>query len=163
MTEGESGEILDRVVALIRRELEAAYGIDGFHQWSEQAFLRVESAAVVLIVATPLEEDVVVNIRCYLVRDLDRVDPELGDNLARLNSGNLFGAFSIDEDGDVCYDYSILGSSLTPAALLLAIRVVADAAATYAPGIISRWGGISSLDKLRQEIEDLPDEEESPN
>ena len=103
------------------------------------------------------------NVRCYLVRDVERPDSELGATLARLNAEQLFGAFSIDEDGDVCYDYSILGSSLTPAALHLAIRVVVDAAASYAQGIISRWGGVSSLDKLRQEIEEVPDDEEPAN
>ncbi len=163
MTEGGGSRVLEEVVALIRRELAAAYGPDGFHQWSEHAFLRVESGAVVLIVATPLEDDAVVNVRCYLVRDVERPDSELGATLARLNADQLFGAFSIDEDGDVCYDYSILGSSLTPAALHLAIRVVVDAAASYAQGIISRWGGVSSLDKLRQEIEEVPDDEEPAN
>lgn len=163
MTEDAGARALSEAVALIRRELTAVYGADGFHQWSENAFLRVEAGAVVLIVATPLEEDAVVNVRCYLVRDVERPDAELGATLAHLNADQLFGAFSLDEDGDVCYDYSILGSALTPAALHLAIRVVADASATYAQGIISRWGGVSSLDKLRQEIEEIPDDEAPAN
>ncbi len=160
------GAVLEQVIELIRNELTAVCGENGFHQWSDNAFLRVEGGAVLLIVATPVEEDAVVNVRCYLVRDVERPDPDLGDFLARLNAERLFGAFSIDEDGDVCYDYSILGSSLTPAALHLAIQAVAEASAAHAPEIIARWGGISSIDKLRQEIDELPadDEDEgSPN
>lgn len=162
---GNGGAILDRVVALIRQELTATCGEDGFHQWSDNAFLRIEGGAVLLIVATPVEDDAVVNVRCYLVRNVERPDPELGNLLAHLNAEQLFGAFSIDEDGDVCFDYSILGSSLTPAVLHLAIQAVAEASATQAPRIIARWGGISSLDMLRREIEELPvdDDEESPN
>ncbi len=163
MTEEPGSRVLREAVELIRRELAAAYGPEGFHQWSEHAFLRVEAGAVVLIVATPLEEDAVVNVRCYLVRDVERPDAELGATLARLNADRLFGAFSIDEDGDVCYDYSILGSALTPEALHLAIHVVADAAAGYAQGIISRWGDVSSLDMLSQEIQENPDHEEPAN
>ncbi len=164
-TEGNGGPVLERVVDLIRRELIAACGEDGFHQWSDNAFLRVEGGAVLLIVATPVEDDAVVNVRCYLVRNVERPDPELGDHLARLNAEQLFGAFSIDEDGDVCYDYSVLGSSLTPAVLHLAIQAVAEASVAHAPEIIARWGGLSSLDMLRREIDELPveAEEESPN
>jgi len=151
---GGSNPVVERVLELVRRELEEAYGPSGYYRWGGNAFLHVERGVVVLILVTPLDDDAVLNVRCYLVRDVERPDPELGAFLARLNADQLFGAFSLDEDGDVCYDYSMLGSTVTRESLHLAIRVVADAAAAYATEIISRWGGLTSLEKLRQEVDD---------
>lgn len=162
MSGGEAHAALQRILALIQRELGQLYGPTGYHQWDEWAFMRVEDGAVIFIVASPLEDDVVVNVRCYAVRDIEGAGPDLGDHLARLNADQLFGAFALDEDGDVCFGYSILGSSLTPEALLLAIHVVARAATHHAPNIIEHWGGLTSLEKLTRELEARPSGEEPP-
>lgn len=153
MTAKEGGSTLDRVIDTVERALTDLYGADGFYHWGDQAFLRIESGAVVLLLATPLEDDAVLNVRCYVVRGPVNADTELGDFLVRVNSGLLFGGFSIDDDGDVCFDYSVLGSAVTVDAVRTAVRVVAEAAVRYAPVIIGRWGGMTSLDKLREEIE----------
>ena len=162
MTDPEVPQALDRILHLIQRELDQLYGPGGYHQWDEWAFMRVEDGAVIFIVASPLEDDAVVNVRCYAVRDLEESGPEVGDFVARLNADQLFGAFSVDEDGDVCFGYSILGSSLTPEALLLAIHVVARASIQHAPAIIERWGGLTSLEKLTNELEAHPPGESVP-
>jgi hypothetical protein len=150
----------------VERELESLFGTDGFYRWGERAFMRVEGGAVIFLVVTPLREDALLNVRCYLVRDVERPDAELGNYLAHLNADQIFGAFSIDEDSDVCFDYTILGSAVTPEVISLTIGVVAQAAAQYAPEIIARWGGITSLDRLRRELEageEEPEPEEPLN
>jgi len=144
--------VLKRLLSMLEEELESLFGPDGYYRWGERAFMRVEDGAVLFLVVTPLGEDALLNVRCYLVRDVERPDAELGDYLARLNADQIFGGFSIDEDSDVCYDYTMLGSSVTAEVVALAIEVVAHAAIQYAPEIIARWGGVSSLDKLRQEL-----------
>jgi len=157
--ESAGNAVLDRVLELVGNELESLYGPDGFYRWGDQAFMRVEDGAVVFLVGSPLGDDALLNVRCYLVRDVERPDAELGEYLARLNADQVFGGFSLDEDSDVCFDYTVLGSSVTPDVVRLAIQVVAGASAQHAPEIIARWGGMTSLEKLRQELES---EEESP-
>jgi len=160
--ETAAGEaVLGRVLELVGNELEALYGPEGFYRWGERAFMRVEDGAVVFLVGSPLGDDALLNIRCYLVRDVERPDPELGEHLARLNADQVFGGFSLDEDSDVCFDYTVLGSSVTPDVVRLAIQVVAAAAVQHAPEIIARWGGVTSLEKLRQELESEEDVPES--
>ena len=162
MTDPASSDALARLLSVVERELESLFGPEGFHRWGERAFMRVEGGAVLFLVVTPLREDALLNVRCYLVRDVERPDAELGDYLAHLNADQIFGAFSIDEDSDVCYDYTILGSTVTPDIISLAIGVVAQAALQYAPEIIARWGGISSLERLRLELDGEEPESEEP-
>jgi len=144
--------VLDRIMTLVERELEALYGADGYYRWGEQAFMRVEAGAVVFLVGSPMGNDALLNVRCYLVRDVERPDAELGEYLARLNADQLFGGFSLDEDSDVCFDYSVLGSAVTAEVVHLAVEVVARAAVQYADEIIERWGGVTSLERLRREL-----------
>ena len=145
--------LLDRMMTLVRTTLDEEYGPDGYHQWGERAFMRVEAGAVIFLVGSPMGADALLNVRCYPVRDVERPDADLGEYLARLNADQLFGGFSIDEDSDVCFDYSMLGSAVTAEAVHLAVEVVARASTMYAQEIISRWGGVTSLDKLRQELD----------
>ncbi|MCP4897244.1 MAG: hypothetical protein GY906_09770 [bacterium] len=151
--EEERSLALDQVIRRVRILLEELYGSDGFHTWSDAAFIRVVEQQVVFLVLSGFHDDVVLNVRCYVVRDVERPDEALGHYLACCNSEQLFGGFSIDEDADVCFDYSLLGSAITEDSLHLAIEVVAHAAAGYAPEIIDRWGGVSSLEKLRIQME----------
>ena len=87
---------LESVFARVVEILKGLYGIDGFHQWSDVALMRVVHQQVVFLVLSALEQDVVINVRCYAVRDLETEDPLLGDHLVRINSEQLLGGFSID-------------------------------------------------------------------
>ncbi len=162
-----SNLVLAKLLAQVDMELTSLFGPDGYYRWGEQAFMRMAEGVVVFLVCSPLGEDAVLNVRSYLVRDVERPDPELGDYLARLNADQIFGAFSIDEDADVCFDYSVLGSAVTPEVIQLAIQVVAEAAARHTQPIIERWGGVTAPEKLRQELREageLPsDDEPAPN
>ena len=121
MTDSSGPEaVLKRLLSMLEEELESLFGPDGYYRWGERAFMRVEDGAVLFLVVTPLGEDALLNVRCYLVRDVERPDAELGDYLARLNADQIFGGFSIDEDSDVCYDYTMLGSSVTAEVVALA-------------------------------------------
>lgn len=164
--EEERSLALEKTVRRIRTLLEELYGDDGFHTWSDSAFIRVVEQQVVFLVLSAFHEDVVLNVRCYVVRDIEAADEALGHFLACANAEQLFGGFSLDEDNDVCFDYSLLGSSITEDSLRLAIEVVAHAAARYGPEVIARWGGVSSLEKLRVQMESESDtaeaEEEEP-
>jgi hypothetical protein len=156
-TQEPGNDMVGKVLDLVESELVDLYGPDGYQKWGEWAFMIVEGEAVVYLIGSPVGEDAVLNVRCYLVRDVERPDPGLGEYLARLNGDQLFGGFSLDEDSDVCFDYSMLGSAVTPDAIDLAIEVVANAASEYAGEIIARWGGVTSLDKLIRELGEAPE------
>ena len=157
MTAPESGQdMVEKVLRLVEQELIGLYGPDGYQKWGDWAFMIVEGEAVVYLIGSPVGDDAVLNVRCYLVRDIERPDAHLGEYLARLNDDQLFGGFSLDEDSDVCFDYSMLGSSVTPDAINLAIEVVGNAANEYAGEIIERWGGVTSLDKLIRDLGEAP-------
>ncbi len=159
--EEERSLALEQVVLRVRTLLQELYGTDGFHAWGEAAYIRVVEQQVVFLVLSGFHDDVVLNVRCYVVRDVDKADEVLGHFLACSNSEQLFGGFSLDEDDDVCFDYSLLGTAITAESLHLAIEVVAHASARYAPEIISRWGGLSSLEKLRVQMETEDGEHEA--
>jgi len=151
---------LERIMERLERDLAALYGPGQCHRWSDGALVRLEGETVVFVVASPLDDDLVVNVRTYLARGPERIDGALGLHLARLNAETLFGAFSIDEDGDVCFDYSLLASSLTRDALRVAMRSVIHAAERHAGEILVRWGGVSSLEALRRQMEAAPEPED---
>ncbi len=149
---------LTRVLELVDRTLAERFGDQGYLRWGAHAFMRVQDGAVVFLVVSDLDDGALLNVRCYAVRDVERPDAELGDYLARLNADLLFGTFSLDEDSDVCCDYSVLGAGVTPEVVDVAVHAVAAAVRRFAEPIITRWGGITSLDKLRMDLDaDLDD------
>lgn len=158
-----SEAVLEHMMTLVERELEALFGADGYYRWGDHAFMRVEGGAVVFLVGSPMGADALLNVRCYLVRDVEKPQAELGEYLARLNADQLFGGFSLDEDSDVCFDYSILGSAVNAEVVHLAVEVVARAATQYADEIIARWGGVTSLERLRRELELQEDDRPIPD
>lgn len=166
-SEAVENPVLEQLLEVVDKELAERYGSEGYYRWGERAFMRMEGDVVLFLVASPLEDNALFNVRSYLVRDVEKPDAELGNFLARLNADQLFGAFSIDEDADVCFDYSVLGSAVTAEVIRLALDVVAQAADRYTATIIERWGGVTSLEKLRQELEHMDepasDEDPAPN
>ncbi len=149
--------MVENVLGLVEKQLIELYGPNGYQKWGDWAFMIVEGEAVVYLIGSPVGDDAVLNVRCYLVRDVERPDAELGEYLARLSGDQLFGGFSLDEDSDVCFDYSMLGSAVTPESIELAIEVVGNAANEYAAEIIERWGGVTSLDKLIRQLGEMPE------
>ncbi len=156
-----------RVLTLVERTLKERFGDGGYLRWGEQAFMRLQQGAVVFLVVSDLDDSALLNVRCYAVRDVERPDAALGDYLARINADLLFGAFSLDEDSDVCCDYSVLGAGVTPEVVEVALDAVAAASRRFSEPIITRWGGVTSLDKLRLDLDtdvgDEPPGEGAPN
>ena len=157
---GPPSRDLDEVMERLERDLDALYGPGQCHRWSDGALVRLDGDTVVFVVASPLDDDLIVNVRTYLARGLETIDGALGLHLARLNAETLFGAFSIDEDGDVCFDHSLLASAMNRDALRVAMRSVVHAAERHAAEILGRWGGVSSLETLRRQMEAAQSQDE---
>ncbi len=160
MKRDRTGALLAKLVERLERDLTALFGPGAFERWSEGALVSVVGGTVIFVVVSPFDDDAVVNVRTYLARRPDTVDGSLALHLVRLNAECLFGGFSIDDDGDVCFDHSLLASAATREALRAAVRSVVDAAERHAGEVLARWGGLSSLEMLRRRIEET--EEEGP-
>lgn len=73
--------------------------------------------------------------------------PDLLDHLLRENYKMRFGAFSIDPDGDVAFEYAIVGGAVDKEELRAAVMAVLTTADKYDDEIIARWGGQRAVDR----------------
>jgi hypothetical protein len=94
------------------------------------------------------EDDAVITTRSYVVTGTD-LTPELMRYLLLENAGMRFGAFGIDEEGDVLFEHSIVGSTCDQRELESSVVHVARTADEYDDTIVERWGGERALDQIR--------------
>lgn len=94
------------------------------------------------------EDDAVITTRSYVVTGTD-LTPELMRYLLLENGGMRFGAFGIDEEGDVMFEHSIVGSTCDQRELEASVVHVARTADEYDDTIVERWGGERALDQIR--------------
>lgn len=92
-------------------------------------------------------EDSTVQITAYCVQGVERSE-ELLLGLLELNHELPVGAFSLI-GSDIFYSHSIFGSALNRKNLLGAIAAVANVSDDYDDRIVSRYGGQTALDRIR--------------
>jgi hypothetical protein len=114
----------------------------------------IGSAIVNVIVYSWGDDDAVVNVRSCCVMDLDELAPDLLEHLLRENFKFRFGAFSIDPDGDINFEHTIVGSTLDKGELVASVRAVSRIADQYDDIITARWGGVTGLQKSIQKFEE---------
>ncbi len=93
------------------------------------------------------EEKSVVTNRAYVVLDVE-VDLELATFLLRKTNELRFGAFGMDEDGDIFFEHTVLGDTLDAEELKSSVRAVMSTADRYDDEIAARWGGRRAADAL---------------
>ena len=91
------------------------------------------------------DDDSVVNIRSTVVSGAD-LSCDLQNFLLRENAELRFGAFALNESGDVLFEHTIVGSTCDPAELEASVREVLETADDYDDKIVERWGGERALD-----------------
>jgi hypothetical protein len=96
------------------------------------------------------DHEAVVNTRSYVVTQA-KLAPELMEYLLRENDRLLFGAFGLDEDGDIFLNHAILGSECDRIELETSVKAVLAIADEYDDAIVERWGGHRALDRARPE------------
>ena len=87
--------------------------------------------------------------RSYVVSGAE-IDEELMRFLLHENEKKRFGAFGLDEDDDIIFEHTIVGSTAQRMDVVYSVHAVISTADEFDDKIISRWGGKSALDKLRQ-------------
>ncbi len=97
-------------------------------------------------------EEAIVRLVAYCVQGVE-VSESLERGLLETNLDLSVGAFAlIDRDVFLCY--SVFGKALDSRGLLNAIAAVASTSDEYDNRIVARFGGVTALEKLRQEGEE---------
>ncbi|KPK81226.1 MAG: hypothetical protein AMS25_07415 [Gemmatimonas sp. SM23_52] len=94
------------------------------------------------------DADAIITTRAYVVTGAD-LTLELMRFLLQENAGMRFGAFGLDDDGDIIFEHSIVGSTCDQKELESSVIHVARAADDYDDQIVARWGGERALDQIR--------------
>ena len=94
------------------------------------------------------EEEAIITTRAYVVTGVD-LTPELMRYLLAENAGMRFGAFGLDDEGDIIFEHSIVGSTCDQKELEASVVHVARTADEFDDKIVSRWGGERALDQIR--------------
>ena len=108
--------------------------------------VRIGSALTIVSVDPWGDDDAVITTRSYVVTDVE-LTPDLLRFLLEQNDRMRFGAFGIDEDGDVFFEHAIVGSSCDKNELKASTIAVAVTADKYDDEIRSRWGGQRAVDR----------------
>jgi len=98
------------------------------------------SAILYLTVEAWGMRDVMVCCTSYVVIGA-AIDADLMTFLLEANAKIPFGAFALDEDQDILFDYALVATNAKGYELKEAIKAVAKAVDDYDNKIINRWGG----------------------
>ncbi len=108
--------------------------------------LAVGSAFVQVGVIPWGDDDATITTRSYVVTGAE-ITPDLMHFLLRENDKMRFGAFGIDQDGDIFFEHTIVGSSCDKEELKSSILAVVYTADQYDDQIIQKWGGQRAVDR----------------
>ncbi|WP_247217736.1 YbjN domain-containing protein [Synechococcus sp. C9] len=93
------------------------------------------------------EDDAIVCTWSYVVKGAE-LKPELLQYLLRQNTEIPFGAFGIDEDGDIRLEHAIVGSTCDPKELETSAKSIMEMADHYDDEISALAGGQRASDRL---------------
>lgn len=111
----------------------------GFH-------IMIGSAYASVYVLTWKDDEATVMARAYVVTNVE-LTPDLLHYLLRENEQLRFGAFGVDEDNDICYSHTLVGSTCDKEELKACVMAVVAMADKYDDEIVQRWGGQRAIDR----------------
>jgi len=94
------------------------------------------------------DDDTIITTRAYVVTGTE-LTADLMRYLLGENAGMRFGAFGVDDEGDIIFEHSIVGSTCDQKELEASVIHVARTADEYDDRIVARWGGERALDQIR--------------
>lgn len=113
------------------------------------AFLFHQGDTLTQVIILPWStDDAAITCRSYVVLDVE-MSPELMHFLLTENASFRFGAFGLDNDDDIFFEHTIVGSTCDPEELKASVLAVANVSDRYAEKIIATYGGVRHIDKMR--------------
>ncbi len=103
------------------------------------------SAAASIYVNAWGEDNATIWVRAWVVQKVE-LAPDLMHYLLLKNNEALFGAFGVDEEGDIFFEHTIAGVTCDREELRASVVAVLVSADEYDDQIVERWGGMSALD-----------------
>lgn len=94
---------------------------------------------------SPWHDDVTITSRAYVVSGA-QMTPDLQLFLLRENDTLRFGAFGVDEAGDIIFQHAIIGSTCDKNELRESVINVVTMADRYDEQIVATWGGKRGLE-----------------
>ena len=111
--------------------------------------VRVGSAFAQTAIYPMGEDDSVISTRAYVVTGAE-LTPDLMHFLLRENDRMTFGAFGVDQDGDIFFEHTIVGSTCDQPELKTSVSSVALIADEYDDLIVEKWGGQRAIDRIQK-------------
>jgi len=109
-------------------------------------FMMVHGSALASMLVLPWgEDDACITVRSYVVTGAE-LTLELSRYLLEENSNVRVGAFGIDRDGDIFFQYAIVGVTADKEEVKTAMLLVLQTADRYDDQIQARWGGRRAVD-----------------
>ena len=93
-------------------------------------------------------DDSTITTRAYVVTGTE-LTPDLMHFLLRQNADMRFGAFGVDNDNDIFFEHTIVGSSCDKNELKASVLAVVTTADRFDDQIVARWGGQRALDRAQ--------------
>jgi len=107
--------------------------------------LPLGSSMTYLLVSPWGKDDATITIFAYVVSGAG-LTFDLMYALLKENNNFGFGAFSVNENGDILFSHTIVGSWCDKEELRASVRTVAQVADDYDDSIIDQWGGRRAVD-----------------
>jgi hypothetical protein len=126
-----------------------SFGTTGFAPHPElPSYVGTQGSCMVEVTVYPWSNEAIVNIRSCIVMDIGEPTPQLLRFLLDENFKFVFGAFSLDPNGDVNFEATLLGSMLDRQELEYAVSAVLTTADDYDDRIVSQYGGVTGREKF---------------
>lgn len=113
-------------------------------------FMLARGSAAASVGVFPLGNDAVVTVRAWVVFGPE-VTIELCQLLLRENARLHYGAFGLAGDQDICFRYSLVGSSISCESLKAAVETVLETADDFDDIIQAQFGGQRAMDVVRED------------
>lgn len=114
------------------------------------AFGIMVGSAYVLVNVVPWgDDDATITTRSYVAFGTE-LTAELMHYLLRENDRMRFGAFGMDNEGDIFFQHTIVGSTCDKEELRASVMAVVYTADEYDDKIIQKWGGQRAIDRMNK-------------
>ena len=131
----------------VRGFIEDLFGELAVYRDDAPAFAVAAGSAVAHVHVLPwTDEGAIVTTRAFVVSGATLSEDLMRWMLER-NAEALWGAFGVDEDGEIVIDHSINGPTCDKEDLRASVLGVIFSADRYDDEIVSRWGGERALDR----------------